>query len=304
MTWSTAWAVFATAAKLTAAITAGLTAIVGLLVWARARGHWLWRGFAYLTIDQWRKIDEDQGPGQAAAGPRGADWKVLVILFTVAVSLTLQEYVGQRNQYEKWFPYDPLHPDSYWHLTGFVWWTGWRVLGYVVMPAAVILALPGERLRDYHVSPRGFVRHLWIYVLLFALIVPAVYLASHTAAFRHTYPFYRWANRSAFDLWTWEAMYAIQFMSLEFFFRGFMLHGLRRALGANALFVMLVPYCMIHYGKPMPETFGAIGAGLILGTLAMRTRSIWGGVVIHVGVAWTMDLLAVGQCPSGGRPCR
>ena len=68
---------------------------------------------------------------------------------------------------------------------------------------------------------------------------------------------------------------------------------------------MIVPYCMIHYGKPMAETFGAIGAGMILGTIAMRTRSIWGGVAIHVGVAWTMDLLAVNQCPAAdsGRPC-
>jgi uncharacterized protein len=58
-----------------------------------------------------------------------------------------------------------------------------------------------------------------------------------------------------------------------------------------------VPYCMIHYGKPMTETLGAIGAGIILGTLAMRTRSIWGGVVIHVGVATMMDALAVSHCP-------
>ena len=102
----------------------------------------------------------------------------------------------------------------------------------------------------------------------------------------------------------WELLYAAQFLSLEFFFRGFLLHGLRRALGANAIFVMLVPYCMIHYGKPMPETIGAIGAGLILGTLAMRTRSIWGGVMIHVGVAVSMDMLALGYCPPPGHgPC-
>ena len=44
----------------------------------------------------------------------------------------------------------------------------------------------------------------------------------------------------------------------------------------------------------------AIGAGLILGTLAMRTRSIWGGVLIHVGVAMTMDVLALGACPPIG----
>jgi membrane protease YdiL (CAAX protease family) len=125
-------------------------------------------------------------------------------------------------------------------------------------------------------------------------------MASHTPSFRHTYPFYRLANRSQFDLWTWEALYAAQFVSLEFFFRGFILQGLRRALGSNAIFVMIVPYCMIHYGKPLPETLGAIGAGLILGTLAMRTKSIWGGVLIHIGVAMTMDVLALHGCPPIG----
>ena len=131
-------------------------------------------------------------------------------------------------------------------------------------------------------------------------MLPAVIIASHTPSFRHTYPFYRLANRSGFDLWAWEALYAAQFVSLEFFFRGFILQGLRRALGSNAIFVMIVPYCMIHYGKPLPETLGAIGAGLILGTLAMRTKSIWGGVLIHIGVAMTMDVLALHGCPPIG----
>jgi membrane protease YdiL (CAAX protease family) len=132
------------------------------------------------------------------------------------------------------------------------------------------------------------------------MVLPAVIIASTTQAFRHTYPFYRMANRSHFDLWTWEAFYAAQFLSLEIFFRGFLLQGLRKALGSNAIFVMIVPYCMIHYGKPLPETFGAIGAGLILGTVAMRTKSIWGGVLIHVGVAMTMDVFALRGCPPIG----
>jgi membrane protease YdiL (CAAX protease family) len=281
---------------------AAAAVIVPLLVRSYRKGGRAGRLAAQLTIEQWRAIDLDDGPG-SNRGPRGFDWKVLVILLTVCVSLTLQEYVGQRELYRAWFP--EHHGDRYFQLQAFAWWTGWRVIGYLVLPILVVLLLPGERLRDYHVSPRGFIRHLWIYGVMFALILPAVYLASHTHSFRSTYPFYGWANRSMFDLWAWEGMYAVQFLSLEFFFRGFILHGLRRALGANAIFVMIVPYCMIHYGKPMAETFGAIGAGLILGTLAMRTRSIWGGVAIHVGVAWTMDLLAVSQCPAAdsGRPC-
>ena len=54
-----------------------------------------------------------------------------------------------------------------------------------------------------------------------------------------------------------------------------------------------VPYCMIHYGKPMPETFSAIGAGIVLGLMSLKTRSIWLGAVLHVAVALSMDLLAL-----------
>lgn len=296
-------AFFLQAARTTGTLLAFAVTLTGLILWSRAQNGRIWRFVYFFTGHQWKQIDEDPGPG-AAVGPRRTDPKVLAILATVAVSLTIQEYIGQRDTFERWFPYDPRDPDRYWQLKGFVWWTGWRVFGYLLLPMAVLAVLPGERLRDYHWSPRGFFRHLWIYIGMFAFILPAVYIASGTKTFLHTYPFYRYANRSAFDLWAWEAMYALQFLSLEFFFRGFMLHGLRRAFGAGAIFVMMVPYCMIHYGKPLPETLGAVLAGIVLGTVAMRTRSIWGGVLIHVGVAWTMDLFAVGHCPTDGRPCR
>jgi len=254
-----------------------------------------------ITIDQWRAIDAETDRTPEEAGRTSL--RVMAILVTVAVSLTLQEYIGDRGWFEMHFP--PSPGDHYFELKGFAWWSGWRVFGYVIMPMIVLAWLPGERIRDYHVSLKGFFKHLWIYVVLFLCVLPAVIAASHTAAFRHTYPFYRLANRSGFDLWSWEALYAAQFVSLEFFFRGFILNGLRRAMGANAIFVMIVPYCMIHYGKPLPETLGAIGAGLILGTLAMRTKSIWGGVLIHIGVAMTMDVLALHGCPpiGSGRYC-
>jgi membrane protease YdiL (CAAX protease family) len=269
-----------------------------------------------ISIDQWRAIDEDR-EATGGSAPRGIDsetkrppgaagtfsWVVVAILATCAVSLTLQEYLGDRHTFSQWFP--RTGKDPYYELKGFAWWSGWRLVGYVVLPMLVIACLPGERIRDYHVSLRGFFKHLWLYAVMFALILPAVIVASTTDSFRHTYPFYRNANRSQFDLWAWQALYAVQFISLEFFFRGFLLQGLRRALGSNAIFVMIVPYCMIHYGKPMTETLGAIGAGVILGTLAMRTRSIWGGVLIHIGVATTMDVLALRGCPpmGSGRPC-
>lgn len=252
------------------------------------------RWFRAISIDQWRAIDAETDRSTPAPDPH---LRVVVVLLATAISLTLQEYVGGADKYEVWFPYDG---GEYWELMGFVWWTGWRVLGYVIIPVVVILCLPGEKLADYHVSGRNFFRHLWIYGLMFVAFSPIVVVASLSDSFRETYPFYRMANRSHVDLWSWEILYVIQFIALEFFFRGFLLQSLRRVMGANAIFVMMVPYCMIHYGKPLPETLGAIGAGLILGTLAMRTRSIWGGVLIHVGVAISMDVLALRGCPPMG----
>lgn len=257
---------------------------------------------AALIWRHWKAIDAEREPPPPSARA-GYDYWPLIVLFTVAVSLTLQEYWGQHDDFNRLFPWDGT--DEYHNLKSFAWWVGWRFVGYVVLPVLVIVAMPGQRVRDYYISFRGFIRHLWIYVLLFALVLPAVYVASGTAGFQATYPFYKWANRSAFDFWAWQGLYALQFLSLEFFFRGFMLHGLRYSMGSRAIFIMIVPYCMIHFGKPMTETVGAIFAGLILGTLAMRTRSIWGGVIIHVSVATSMDFLAVGHCPDASTniPC-
>src|ERR1700712_2576847 len=109
--------------------------------------------------------------------------------------------------------------DHWWEIRGFAWWAGWRIFGYVVIPLITIALLPGERIRDYHLSPKGFFRHLIIYLGFFALVLPAVFIASHTQEFRDTYPFYRSANHSYKDLLAWELIYAAQFTALEFFFR-------------------------------------------------------------------------------------
>ena len=54
-----------------------------------------------------------------------------------------------------------------------------------------------------------------------------------------------------------------------------------RSFGAGAIWSMVVPYCMIHYGKPYLEACAAIIAGVVLGSLAMRTRSIYAGFLVH-----------------------
>jgi membrane protease YdiL (CAAX protease family) len=127
------------------------------------------------------------------------------------------------------------------------------------------------------------------------VMTPLVLWASQGERFRETYPFYRLATGE--PLWprfvAWEVLYALQFVALEFFFRGYVLHGVRHRFGAYSIFVMMVPYCMIHFAKPLPETCGAIIAGIVLGFMSLATRSIWMGALLHIAVALTMDFAAI-----------
>jgi membrane protease YdiL (CAAX protease family) len=130
---------------------------------------------------------------------------------------------------------------------------------------------------------------------MFVVMLPTVLVVSGAASFQARYPFYQMAPGEPLApfFWQWEFFYFLQFFSLEFFFRGFMVHGLKHRFGYYTVFVMCVPYCMIHFHKPLPEALAAIIAGVILGTLSLKSRSILLGVAIHYSVAITMDLAAL-----------
>jgi membrane protease YdiL (CAAX protease family) len=245
----------------------------------------LWR----RIVDTWESLNR-QAEDERAAHP-GFDRRVPIVLVCVALVLVFQEYYGDRPNFETYFP--QFESSRWFALEGFAWWAGAKVLGYLVLPSLLVWGVLRGRVADYGFSFKGLGRHLWIYVALYLAILPLVVAASYTRPFLEHYPFYKQAARSWTDFIAWELMYGASFLALEFFFRGFLLQSLKRTMGAYAIFVMAVPYCMIHFHKNVAEVIGAIFAGIILGTLAMATRSIWLGVFIHISVAWTMDILAL-----------
>ena len=176
------------------------------------------------------------------------------------------------------------------------YWVLVSVFFYVAMPAVIVKAIYRGRLSDYGLNLR--LEHGFLPLLLqgAAVMLPLTYLMSLTAGFSTKYPFLKVYNGEPYlssTLLIWELIYFLQFFGLEFFFRGFLLHSLKPALGAYAIFVMMVPYCMIHFGKPMPEAFAAIMAGVFLGWLSYRNGNIWLGLVLHCMVAFSMDILAL-----------
>jgi CAAX protease family protein len=245
---------------------------------------------------------------QAVHGDAAFSFEPCVVLASAAVLLTLLEYLGTAERASvalAWLARGGgpaagaaralLHGPWY-ELACYAFWAGACAACYLLVPLLLLRRLrPGEPPSTFGWSTRGLRGHERTYLWLFVAVLPLVAAAALRPDFLRTYPFYSLAGRSAFDFACWEALYALQFVSLEFFFRGFLLHTLKRELGAYAIFVAAVPYCMIHFSKPMPEALGAIAAGIVLGTLSLRTGSILGGAMLHVAVAVTMDVLALVQ---------
>ncbi len=253
----------------------------------------------------WRELDEDAQKHRGEMLARGEyDRRPFLALAMCALVLTMQEYYGGRSFFDdtiapKLALFDQHHHHAlnyfkYNELWGFGWWVFARVLGYVLVPFPVFKALfPKDSLLDLGLRTKGFFEHAWIYALFLAIVVPAMLVVSAQPDFGNYYPFYKLSQRSWFDFLTWEAIYFIQFFALEMFFRGFWLGVLRKSFGSGAIFAMAVPYCMIHYGKPYLEASGAIVAGIALGSLSMKTKSIYQGFLVHVTVAGMMDWLAL-----------
>ena len=249
---------------------------------------------AQAAASRTRQPDEsypvELNPGRDAAAAPGF-WPVTAICVTACAGLLIMQYGGSDAAYASFFP--PHGFDPYWVLRVKAWWVGSILIGFVAVPALVMAWLPGGRLRDCNLGFRGFREHFWVYVGLYAAVLPLIWIVSLSGSFTAFYPMYGQAGRSWFDLLTWEGMYAGQFVALEFFFRGFLVGGLGRHIGMFAVPVAVMPYMMIHFSKLLPEASASVVAGLVLGYLAWKTKSIWGGVCVHCAVAMSMDLLAL-----------
>jgi membrane protease YdiL (CAAX protease family) len=253
---------------------------------------------------------EHDARARTALTPEALDFKVVVVLVTSAVCLTIQNFT--QSLYSLADVADHLvslvrEPTGEYLRTEILaysgspkyrwgWWGVITTLTYFVVPALVVKLVFRERLSDYGLKVRGVLKAWPLYVGMLAIMIPLVWLVSHSPRFLLTYPMYGVARH---EVLPWESylffelVYALQFCTLEFFFRGFMVHGTKHRFGVGAVFVMTVPYCMIHFQKPLPECCASIVAGIALGLVSLKTRSVWLGAALHISVAWMMDGFAL-----------
>lgn len=260
---------------------------------------WLVRAWERWFAGPLRQIEADSLAYRQTA--TGFDGKTITVVLVAAVSLVLQNY------YSNPAAVIPLlrgigAEDSAlvatlwrWEMSksaSLMWFALAAFTLYAVVPGFVVTVCFREKLTDYGVGVRGVIADWPVYLAFAAVMVPLVYLCSAAPRFQEVYPFYRVSSPADVDaaFVRWELVYALQFIGLEFFFRGFMVHGTKRRFGAYAVFLMVLPYCMIHFHKPVAECFASIVAGVALGVVSLVTKSVWPGAGLHILVAWGMDL--------------
>lgn len=145
----------------------------------------------------------------------------------------------------------------------------------------------GTLLKQFRPGP-----YLWMLLIM----VPLIAAASTQQDFLAVYPklknvlYLSEQHDSGFYKLLYELSYGSDFIGIELFFRGFLVLAFIKFAGRDAILPMALFYCTIHFGKPLGECISSFFGGLILGIITYHTRSIYGGLIVHLGIAWMMEL--------------
>ena len=228
-------------------------------------------------------------------------WKLrretVVVIILSMIMLSLFWLYGRRVSYTIWFDKRPPW-GGHTGLLPYYFFMSSSLLLRVVIPLTIGVLFFKMYPRDYGFRVRGAFQLWWLYAALIGIVMLVViFYASTLPAFLRKYP---WCKQGivgktiAVDVLAVYALgSAVFFTTVEAFWRGYILFGTARELGRLSLFFMVMPYVIGHCGKPLPETLGAIAAGVVLGALALHHRSFWLGAIAHWVIAMTMDIMAL-----------
>ena len=230
-------------------------------------------------LEQWNKL-------------KSLDKKVVIVFLSVAVLQTVSWYYTSRKFFRANFYYQYFVDNQFVQLYEYLFWFIGDFLSLFLLPLLIIKLLFKEKISDYGVKFGDYKVGFIITLISIAVMLPILWFVSASPEFAVKYPHLQMAKSS----WTIFIIYEIGMFTYlfawEFIWRGFMLFGLEEKFGYYAIFIQMIPFVILHNGKPELETFSAILGAIILGIIALRTRSFIYGVFIHFAIMLSIDLFS------------
>ena len=213
--------------------------------------------------------------------------KPTIILLSSALLVTIHSYFGSIGFAVKNTEIsNVINPVTYMFLTAF--------LLFGLLPVLTIKVGFKETLDSYGVRIGDWKFGLKFTIILFPIILFLLLLPSaYTPGMRSFYPFDRSISSLSVEWLQMEFWRGILYYSAwEFFFRGFMLFGLRKYVGDwMAICIQVIPQCLWHIGMPTGEIFSSVAGGLLFGYLALRTGSVIWPFLLHYLIGIGLDFL-------------
>jgi CAAX protease family protein len=223
---------------------------------------------------------------------RKMDGKVLIIFLSVALLQTISWYFTSRRFFaENLFDYfsNSQNVDLY----QYVYWFVGDFTTFFILPLLIIVIFLKDKPKNYGLKVGDYKAGLKISVYIILIMIIISWFVSSSSAFQETYPLLRRTRESWNLFFIYESGLILYLFAWEFIWRGFMLFGLEEKFGYYAVLIQMIPFVILHNGKPFMETFSAILGGIALGILAFRTRSIIYCVIVHIGVMFIIDLFSI-----------
>lgn len=215
-------------------------------------------------------------------------FKESFIFISVAIITFVSMYYASPNFFRRVFDTsdDKFYSTLY-------WFSADGILMLIIPLLLIPIVLKGK-LSDYGFRVGDYRFGLKSTLLFVAVMLPFLWIASGSESFAKTYPqggpFVR-ENISV--LLYYELFVGFYMLAWEFFWRGYMMFGLKQKFGYYAIFIQMVPFFILHRGKPEIETFASIFAGLILGIQAWRSNSFIYCFLVHWSVMIFVDVVSV-----------
>lgn len=228
------------------------------------------------------------------------DRKPVIVFLAVAVLQTVSWYYTSRSFFIRNLREHFIHSEAdLLSLLEYLYWFIGDFFTNFVVPVLIIRFLFQEKAKDFGITTGDIKSGLGYTGVSLLIMLPLVWYASSRPEFLLVYP-HLLPARDSWELFLWyETGMLLYMISWEFIWRGFMLFGLYPKFGYYAVLIQMIPFLILHNGKPALETFSAIAGGIALGAIALRTGSFIYGIIIHFAIMFAIDILAVLRYKTG-----
>jgi membrane protease YdiL (CAAX protease family) len=206
------------------------------------------------------------------------DWRLAVLIAGSTLLLLIDFYHPQLAPWANWFPG--------WKNNGLSTKAIDRTILYFIVPMLIILLVFRQKPGEYGFTFGNWKAGMVLVLGGILLVTPILWLVGHANKAMQEY------YKPLVDGVPWNTF--LDLFGWEFLFRGWLLFGLARKFGPEAIWLQAVPFALAHLGKPEIETLSTIFGGFAFGWVAWRTRSFFYPLLLHWFVSSFIILVAAG----------